>query len=766
VENDEDAYDRADQLWRETLAQPEAQDLIRSALGELLSATDRPAVYWYWLGLACDRLDDGERAYECYQKALRMDDRLGPAYLGLAEHALKRYAWDEAIQRLQQARTAGERSARWDRLLGNAYDGLDDVDQALEHYQSAVGAGDRQAVLDLAKLLDRFGQAQAAAATYQLFLRAQPDNAEAWEALCRLLIRSRDLESARGAVRRMKGRLQDPGPGFRCQALVDFYNTGDAAGYCQKLQDWLADQPHDLQARLDLAEMLLAESEVQPANEQVQAVLTEEPEDIAARVLQASLLARLLQFDQAIDVMRGLLEQHPNRVNWLRQLANLHMDVQQYDEALAILDRLIEDGHGEKVSRDDLVTKYLALDGAKRSQQQVEHLKRWIEILPTDYVPRERLLDLLRDTGQPDEALRLARQWLDEEPSDRRRRTWLAQALTRAERYDAAIDALMSWLETEPSETERLAMLQQLGFTLGRGHRPELAVNFYRLWPANGWVRLFAADVAVTALLADRQIDRAIKLVDALPLRGEVPDIESGAQPEQLQQYWRIRLVRLLSWAGRHDDAVQEMESFLADCGADDAATWLYGMMVQSSVYRMAGRMEESAQVLEEAQQRFPRSEQVWNDLGYTWADMGKNVDQAEEMIRKAVGISPRNAAYLDSLGWVLYKQGRFAEAVAWLERAGRATGGDDPVLRDHLGDAYYRQGELQKAEEAWREGLRLHEQQQEDLEPAFSEPEAPARLQAKLDAISKGQPPPVAPLAREHEQTSLPKDLPGDETP
>ena len=57
------------------------------------------------------------------------------------------------------------------------------------------------------------------------------------------------------------------------------------------------------------------------------------------------------------------------------------------------------------------------------------------------------------------------------------------------------------------------------------------------------------------------------------------------------------------------------------------------------------------------------------NDLGYLWADENQHLQRAYRMIQKAVEGDPDNAAYRDSLGWVLYRLGRIDEEVAWTER-------------------------------------------------------------------------------------------------
>ena len=94
------------------------------------------------------------------------------------------------------------------------------------------------------------------------------------------------------------------------------------------------------------------------------------------------------------------------------------------------------------------------------------------------------------------------------------------------------------------------------------------------------------------------------------------------------------------------------------------------------------------------------------NDLGYLWADRGKNLQRAEKMIRKAVKAQPENPAYLDSLGWVLFRLGKFDKAVTHLEKAVTNPSGSDATIWDHLGDCYHRLGKIENAKDAWQKAL------------------------------------------------------------
>ena len=104
--------------------------------------------------------------------------------------------------------------------------------------------------------------------------------------------------------------------------------------------------------------------------------------------------------------------------------------------------------------------------------------------------------------------------------------------------------------------------------------------------------------------------------------------------------------------------------------------------------------------------ERFPGGRGMGNDVAYGWIDLGIRLDQAEPMIRFAVAREPRESAYLDTYGWLLYKKGRFDEARTWLARAHAGRDSADPVILDHLGDACWRAGASDDALTHWRAAL------------------------------------------------------------
>ncbi|MDX8402578.1 MAG: tetratricopeptide repeat protein, partial [Mariprofundaceae bacterium] len=100
-----------------------------------------------------------------------------------------------------------------------------------------------------------------------------------------------------------------------------------------------------------------------------------------------------------------------------------------------------------------------------------------------------------------------------------------------------------------------------------------------------------------------------------------------------------------------------------------------------------------------------PRNAEALNFLGYSLADRGVRLDEAERLIRRALTIKPDDGYYLDSLAWALHKQGRSREAIP-IQRKALAKVPDDPVMLDHLGDMLWQAGEKAAARETWRKAL------------------------------------------------------------
>lgn len=122
-----------------------------------------------------------------------------------------------------------------------------------------------------------------------------------------------------------------------------------------------------------------------------------------------------------------------------------------------------------------------------------------------------------------------------------------------------------------------------------------------------------------------------------------------------------------------------------------------------------------------------PDQPQVLNYLGYSLVEKQSNLDEALEMIERAVAARPDSGYIVDSLGWVLYRLGRYEEAVGHLETAIELMP-VDPVVNDHLGDAFWAVGRKREAEFQWKRALSF-------IDPDDTDGEAdPDRIRRKLE--------------------------------
>jgi Flp pilus assembly protein TadD len=108
-----------------------------------------------------------------------------------------------------------------------------------------------------------------------------------------------------------------------------------------------------------------------------------------------------------------------------------------------------------------------------------------------------------------------------------------------------------------------------------------------------------------------------------------------------------------------------------------------------------------------------PQNAAALNYLGYTWAEMGIRLDEAENLILRALKIEPNDGFYIDSLGWVYYQKGDYKKAVEQLERAVELAN-DDPTIIEHLGDAYEKAGKLDGALQRYRDALKKSKEEEQ----------------------------------------------------
>ena len=150
---------------------------------------------------------------------------------------------------------------------------------------------------------------------------------------------------------------------------------------------------------------------------------------------------------------------------------------------------------------------------------------------------------------------------------------------------------------------------------------------------------------------------------------------------------------------------------------------FLYG-----SAWERQDDVAKAEQAFRRALELNPQSANTMNYLGYMFADRGIRLEEAVELIQKALEMEPNNGAYLDSLGWAYFKLNRLELAEEYLKKSVERVPTDSAIL-DHLGDLYHKTGRVREARQQWQEALK-----QWRLLPASEiEPDEIAKIEQKL---------------------------------
>ncbi len=271
-------------------------------------------------------------------------------------------------------------------------------------------------------------------------------------------------------------------------------------------------------------------------------------------------------------------------------------------------------------------------------------------------------------------------------------------------RLSDASRKILAYIAGKAKQTDRLVRIDRLA--VKNAPTPQNYQElFFDLFRAD---RHDEAEAAMDEYLAKFPVERTSRTVLLLSKNryfgGKIESsLEAAREAQKLDPGDRDVLEFLgyvLSKVGKDDDAIALYEDMLRRFANDEDAV-KKARSGLSTAFVNKGNFARGEAELEILLQKFPEDPGVNNDLGYLYADQGKNLERAEIMIRKAVEEEPENAAYLDSLGWVLFKRGKMKEAVEPLEKAAKSERVDTTIC-EHLGDVLFRLQEYGRAKEFW----------------------------------------------------------------
>lgn len=227
-----------------------------------------------------------------------------------------------------------------------------------------------------------------------------------------------------------------------------------------------------------------------------------------------------------------------------------------------------------------------------------------------------------------------------------------------------------------------------------------------------------------------------------LPVNAEVLNKAENLTPEMIAICRRMELY-ILSGLGDFDKALQRARDGLRDYHGKPQEMSFRDIMGQ--IYYQAGKYSEAEELVQKAMVLDPNNPIYCNQLGYHWADLNKNLDEAEVLIRKALDLeqtkkersSPLeiqrgNIHYLDSLGWVLFRKGKLEQAKTELEKVMALPNGKiNPEVLGHLAQVYEAMGETQKALLYYQKAISRQTSHRAPRDPALL-----TQLQTKLESL------------------------------
>ncbi|MCP4651779.1 MAG: tetratricopeptide repeat protein [Candidatus Omnitrophica bacterium] len=159
-------------------------------------------------------------------------------------------------------------------------------------------------------------------------------------------------------------------------------------------------------------------------------------------------------------------------------------------------------------------------------------------------------------------------------------------------------------------------------------------------------------------------------------------------------------LAQFYFYKRKPQDAIRVYEAIIeANPGYVEGLFWL------GYLYAEVGRRKEAIDIWIKGLDIEPAHAPTLNSLGYTYAEDEVKLDEAEEMIKKALEKDPQNGAYLDSLAWVYFKKKEYELAEAHLLKAVQFL--KDPILYEHLGDVCLEAGKIENAGKYYQEGVK-----------------------------------------------------------
>lgn len=471
------------------------------------------------------------------------------------------------------------------------------------------------------------------------------------------------------------------------------------------------------------------------------------PQSRDAKMLLGNLQATAKQFNEAYEIFKDLHDLDPKDEEILLYLALIEIEQKKMDDAHRRLSRFV------KANPDSaLAFFYLGRIEQERGNRKaaVEALKAAIDIRPGFVQAGTFLGFLYEELNDSDQALETY-EWLAQETDDALFHKKLGQIYLEKNDFTNALKAFQNVERVEPNKAEnlmRLGLLQlelkngtlalaefkkleraspkseNLPFYFGAAHELNkewaLALDAYAGVATESQVHLeaFRRRVQIAARLHGKA--EAWELLQKSRAAFTLPD-------GQVSEDWIEVAAKHLEENESSERANDFLQGFIEERAFSERLVYARGALLE----RM-GRSNDAVIEMQKILDRNPDHAGALNFVGYTWADQGIRLVEAERYIRRALQIRPGDPYITDSLGWVYFRKGRVEKALELILEA-FAKAPDEPEIAEHLGEILARLGRLGDAIKAYELARELQPENSE-LQKRLEERIQTLRLQVSAN--------------------------------
>ena len=426
----------------------------------------------------------------------------------------------------------------------------------------------------------------------------------------------------------------------------------------------------------------------------------------------------LKKTDEAVDYANQAIALNPRDIEAYQRLCEIELAAGEEKKALNALDR------ATKVDSDDaafwtrLGKLYAAILFKSDSQPKPDELRRVNDVFKKAAEHADDDPSVLKDVAdyyaasqQLKEAIPLYLRVLELQPDDANAREKLASSFILTNQRAKAVEMLEQLIKQHPEKYQPYDLLAQILDDEARSLQ-----RAKQLDEAKAKFAKVVANYEQSLLINPNHAGTYLRLAELL--LGPIKD--AGRAVKILTEARRRfpgapEIVYYLALAQREANQIQQalatFEEALHEAELDQDTE-----IVNAKFYFNYGATAEQAGLYEKAADLLRKSialdpanaAEAYNYLGYMWADHNMYLDEAEDMIKHALQIEPDNGSYLDSLGWVEFRKGRFDQALADLLRAAKNMEHEDAVVFEHIGDVYLKLKRVPQALEAWQKALVL----------------------------------------------------------